>query len=102
LDATFLFSWVTDGNFLGGSGLTVARPWMLIPSDVPVTLTVSLEGYEDWPYALGRGALRNAFLLRPGEELTLDIRLRPKQLEVVPLSQPAQSQIRCVGPMKCQ
>jgi hypothetical protein len=41
-------------------------------------MVVSLDGYENWSYSLGRGELRNAILLRPGEELALDVRLRPK------------------------
>lgn len=79
IDATVEFHWVSDSRiFLRGSGLTNARFRVLVPSDTPVTMVVSLEGYEDWAYSLGRGEMRNAILLKPGEELSLDIRLRPK------------------------
>ncbi len=64
--------------FLSGSGLTNAKFRVLVPSDTPVTMVVSKDGYDDWTYSLGRGDLRNAVLLKPGEELTLEIRLRPK------------------------
>lgn len=79
LNANAEFRWVSDPRiFLSGSGLTNARFRILVPPDVAVTMVVSLDGYENWSYSLGRGELRNAILLRPGEELALDLRLRPK------------------------
>jgi hypothetical protein len=79
LNANAEFRWVSDPRiFLSGSGLTNARFRILVPPDVAVTMVVSLDGYENWSYSLGRGELRNAILLRPGEELALDVRLRPK------------------------
>jgi hypothetical protein len=42
-------------------------------------MVVSLNGYENWTYSLGKGAMKNAILLGPGEEMRLDIRLRPKE-----------------------
>jgi hypothetical protein len=59
------------------NALTNAKFRILIPSDTPVTMVASLKGYENWTYSLGKGASRNTILLRPGEELKLDIRLRP-------------------------
>ncbi len=80
LNANVEFRRVSEpANFLRGSGLTNAQFRILVPSDVAVTMVVSLEGYEDWTYTLGKGETRNAVLLRPGEELTLEIRLWPKQ-----------------------
>jgi hypothetical protein len=79
LNANVEFRWVSDPRtFLSGIGLTNAKFRVLVPSDVAVTMVVSLDGYENWSYSLGRGELRNAILLHPGEELALDIRLRPK------------------------
>lgn len=40
-------------------------------------MVVSQKGYEDWTYSLGKGAMKNAIVLRSGEEMRLDIRLRP-------------------------
>jgi hypothetical protein len=80
LNANVAFRWVSDPTIsLSGSGLANAHFRILVPSDTPVTMVVSLKGYEDWTYSMGRGALWNAILLRPGEGLTLDIRLRPKE-----------------------
>jgi hypothetical protein len=79
LNANAEFRWVSDPRiFLSGSGLTNARFRILVPPDVAVTMVVLLDGYENWSYSLGRGELRNAILLSPGEELALDVRLRPK------------------------
>lgn len=80
LNANVAFRWVSDPKIsLSGSGLANAHFRILVPSNTPVTMVVSLKGYEDWAYSMGRGALWNAIILRPGEELTLDIRLRPKE-----------------------
>lgn len=80
LDANVEFRWVSDpGNFMSGSGLTKAQFRILVPSDVAVTMVVSLEGYENWTYTLGRGSMSNAILLSPGEELNFEIRLWPRQ-----------------------
>lgn len=80
LNANVTFRWVSDPDrFMSGSGLTNAKFRIMVPSDTPVTMVVSLNGYQDWTYTLGRGELWNALLLRPGEVLTLDIRLQPKE-----------------------
>jgi hypothetical protein len=73
LNANVEFRWVSDPqNFLSGSGLANAQFRILVPSDVAVTMVVSLAGYDNW-------SVRKAVLLHPGEELNLSIRLRPKQ-----------------------
>jgi hypothetical protein len=80
LNANVKFRWVSDPKrSISGSGLTNAQFRILVPSDVAVTMVVSLEGYKDWTFSLGKGDTRNAILLRPGEELNLDIRLWPKR-----------------------
>jgi hypothetical protein len=78
LNANLEFRWVSEPqNYLSGSGLTNAHFKILVPSDVAVTMIVSLAGYENWSYTTDSGLLKNAVLLAPGEELTLDIRLQP-------------------------
>jgi len=80
LNANVEFRWVSEPqNFLSGSGLANAQFRILVPSDVAVTMVVSLAGYENWSYATDTGPVKNAVLLVPGEELNLDIRLQPKQ-----------------------
>jgi hypothetical protein len=80
LNANVEFRWVHEPtNFWSGSGLTNASFRILAPADAPITMVVSLEGYESWHYALGHGELKNAIVLKPGEELTLEIRLWPRR-----------------------
>ena len=80
LNANVEFRWVAEpSNFLSGSGLTNATFRILVPADAPLTMVVSLDGYENWRYMLGPGEARDALLVKPGEELTLDIRLWPKK-----------------------
>jgi Carboxypeptidase regulatory-like domain len=78
LNANVEFRWALEPrNFLRGSGLTNAEFRILVPSNHPVTMVVSLESYENWRYQTDKSPLKNAILLRPGEELHLDIRLWP-------------------------
>ena len=80
LNANVEFRWALEPrNFLSGSGLTNAEFRVLVPSNHPVTMVVSLEGYENWRYRTDKSPLKNAILLRPGEEMRLDIRLWPKR-----------------------
>jgi len=80
LNADAKICWVSNPVYcIQGSGLTNAKFRILIPSDTPITMVVSLNGYENWTYSLGKGAMKNAILLGPGEEMRLDIRLRPKE-----------------------
>jgi hypothetical protein len=49
LNANVEFRWALEPrNFLSGSGLTNAEFRIPIPSNHPVTMVVSLEGYENW------------------------------------------------------
>jgi hypothetical protein len=66
-------------NFMSGSGLTNAQFRILVPSDTPITMVVSLDGYENWRYEGADGGRKNAILLRPKEEMQMDIQLTPKQ-----------------------
>jgi carboxypeptidase family protein len=51
LNANVEFRRVNEAkNFLSGSGLTNAKFRILVPSDVPITMQVSLDGYENWKY----------------------------------------------------
>jgi hypothetical protein len=80
LNANVEFRWVADPqNFLTGSGLANAQFKILVPADVPITMVVSLAGYENWSYKSDKGSVKDAALLPPSEELNLDIRLQPKQ-----------------------
>ena len=80
LNAYVEFRWAVEPrNFLSGSGLTNAEFRILVPSNHLVTMVVSLEGYENWRYQTDKSPSKNAILLRPGEELHLDIRLSPKR-----------------------
>jgi hypothetical protein len=80
LDAQVEFRWVNEpANLWGGSGLTNRSFRILVPAEAAITMVVTMDGYEPWRYALGRGDLKGAIVLKPGEELTLDIRLWPKK-----------------------
>jgi hypothetical protein len=80
LNANVEFRWVLEPrNFLSGSGLANAEFRILVPSNNPVTMVVSLKGYENWAYLTDKSPVKNAILLRPGEKLHLDIRLWPKR-----------------------
>jgi hypothetical protein len=71
------FNWFSiPRNFLG-TGLDKPKFRILIPSNMPITMVVSQKGYEDWTYSLGKGEMKNAIRLGPGEEMRLDIRLQP-------------------------
>jgi hypothetical protein len=79
LDAMVEFRWVSDpDNFLSGSGLTNAQFRILVPSDTPLKMVVSLGGYQKWVYGVDGGALGKALFLHPGQEEILDIRLKPE------------------------
>lgn len=66
------------GNFLSGSGLIHRHYRLLIPSDAGVFVKIWLDGYEAWyyPSTIIKSAAR-AIRLKPGEERTLNISLRP-------------------------
>lgn len=70
--------WVSDPEIWLETGLSDIGVPVLVPSNIPVTLVVSREGYEAWRYTSADGTEKN-IVLGPGEELKLDIRLRPKQ-----------------------
>ena len=77
LDANVEFRWVFDPrSFLKGSGLTNAIFRVLVPSDVAITMVVSHDGYQDWVYGSASGS--TGILLKPGQELSLRIRMLPK------------------------
>jgi hypothetical protein len=67
------------GNFLSASGLTTAEFRILIPSNVAITMLVSLDGYEDWAYTNDREPTSHSIRLLPEEVMYLDIRLRPRR-----------------------
>jgi hypothetical protein len=71
------FHWVSDQAIWIQTGISeIGRP-VLVPANVPVTLVVSREGYENWKYSGPDGALK-AIVLQPGQEEILNIRLQPK------------------------
>jgi hypothetical protein len=69
--------WVADQDIWMQTGIGELSYPLLIPADVPLTLVVSRQGYEDWKYSTRRGALK-PILLHSGRELRLNIRLMPK------------------------
>lgn len=79
MDPNVLFHWVSNPRNFLGTGLNKPRFRILVPPDTPITMVVSQKGYEDWTYSLGRGTMKNAIRLGPGEEMRLDIRLRPRE-----------------------
>jgi len=79
LDAIVEFRWVSDPqNFLSGSGLTNAQFRILVPSDTRLKMVVSLDGYQNWVYGVDGSTLGKVLFLHPGQEVILDIRLKPK------------------------
>jgi hypothetical protein len=79
LNANVEFRWISDPDkFLSGGGLTKASFRVLVPSDVALTMIVSLDGYENWVYGVDGAKRGKPLLLHPGQEETLDIRLRLK------------------------
>jgi len=60
-------------RFLSGSGLTNAKFRLLIPSDCPVKLTVTKEGYAPWTFV--RNGLAEPIRLGPDEVLPVEIKL---------------------------
>jgi Carboxypeptidase regulatory-like domain len=75
IDANVEFRCIVDPNeFVSGSGLTNARFRVLVPSDTPVSMTVSQTGFENWHFT--RNGVVEPILLAPGETLTLEIRLK--------------------------
>ena len=80
LAANVEFRWVHEAaNFWSGGVRADGSFRFFTPADAPLTMVVSADGYESWHYALGRGELKDAIVLKPGEELTLEIRLWPKK-----------------------
>jgi hypothetical protein len=78
IDANVEFRCLVDpSQFVSGSGLTNARFRVLVPSDTPVSMTVSQTGFENWHFA--RNSVVEPILLAPGETLTLEIRLKKTQ-----------------------
>jgi len=74
------FHWVSKAkNALSCHCVKRGQFDLLVPSDVPVSMVVSMDGYENWTYTLGRGEHRNAVLLQPGEELELEVRMWRKR-----------------------
>jgi hypothetical protein len=78
IDANVEFRCLVDpSQFVSGSGLTNARFRVLVPSDTPVSMTVSQTGFENWHFT--RNGVVEPILLAPGEILTLEIRLKKTQ-----------------------
>jgi hypothetical protein len=75
IDANVEFRCIADPReFVSGSGLTNARFSVLVPSDTPVSMTVSQTGFENWHFT--RNGKVEPILLAPGETLILEIRLK--------------------------
>jgi hypothetical protein len=78
VDANVEFRCIVDpSQFVSGSGLTNAHFRVLVPSDTPVSMTVSQKGFQNWHFT--RNGVVEPILLAPGEILTLEIRLRKTQ-----------------------
>jgi hypothetical protein len=80
LDANVEFRCIVDtSQFVNGSGLTNARFRVLVPSNTPVSMTVSQTGYENWHFTRNRAV--EPLMLAPGETLTLEIKLKRSSAE---------------------
>lgn len=80
VDANVEFRCIVDpSQFVSGSGLTNARFRALVPSDTPVSMTVSQKGFQNWQFT--RNGVVEPILLAPGEILTLEIRLKKNSAE---------------------
>jgi|HubBroStandDraft_1064217.scaffolds.fasta_scaffold19223_1 hypothetical protein len=80
VDANVEFRCIVDpSQFVSGSGLTNARFRVLVPSDTPVSMTVSQKGFRNWQFT--RNGVVEPILLAPGEILTLEIRLKRNSAE---------------------
>jgi hypothetical protein len=82
------------GNFLRGSGLIHPHYRLLIPSDAGVFVKIWLDGYNAWYYpATAVKSAARPIRLRPGEERTLNISLRPN---------PHTTNTGCPAPLRIQ
>lgn len=80
VDANVEFRCIVDpSQFVSGSGLTNARFRVLVPSDTPISMTVSQTGFENWHFT--RNGVVEPILLAPGETLALEIRLKKNSVE---------------------
>lgn len=80
VDANVEFRCIVDrSQFVRGSGLTTARFRVLVPSDTPVSMTVSQKRFQNWQFT--RNGVVEPILLAPGEILTLEIRLKKNSAE---------------------
>jgi len=80
VDANVEFRCIVDpSQFVSGSGLTNARFRVLVPSDTPVSMTVSQKGFQNWQFT--RNGVVEPIQLAPGEILTLGIRLKKNSAE---------------------
>ena len=78
VDANVNFRCIVEPRqFVSGSGLTNARFKVLVPSDTPVSMTVSQTGFENWHFT--RNGVVEPIQLAPGETLTLEIGLKKTQ-----------------------
>jgi hypothetical protein len=71
------FHLVSDQKVWIQTGMSGMGGPVLVPANVPVTLVVSKEGYENWKYSWPDGALK-PIVLRSGEEEIFNIGLKPK------------------------
>lgn len=83
MDANVDFHSTTDSQrWISGSGLTNARFRVLVPSDTPVLMKVSKNGYEDWFYT--RNSVIVPIQLGPDEILNLEIRMKKSASSAAP------------------
>lgn len=65
-------------NFLSGTGLVNAKYRVLVPSNADVFMKVWYGGHKSWYYpGTTQSAQSRALNLKPGEMMTIDIRLEP-------------------------
>ena len=80
IDANVEFRCIVDpSQFVTGSGLTNGHFRVLIPSDTPVSMTVSQKRFQDWQFT--RNGVFEPILLAPGEIMTLEVRLKKNSAE---------------------
>jgi hypothetical protein len=66
-------------KFVSGTGLVGANYRLLVPSGVDVAFKIWLAGYDLWYYpGVAYKAASTALHLQPGEEMTVNVQLQPR------------------------
>ena len=72
------FHWVSDPEIRMQTGFSEIGLPVLVPSNIPLIMVISLDGYQDWHDTEPDGTEKQ-ILLGPGEEKSIEVRLQPKR-----------------------